>query len=315
MEPEIVFKAMADPTRRRMLKLLQGRELSVSELVEILVRPQSTVSRHLKRLQNAGLLRDRHQGTTTLYSVPAQTNGQVGDVGKLSRRLLGWAAEQALPRSIDARLGAVLDRRRERSERFFDRVGRYWDQLREESFGVSFHIEALLNLLPRGWTVADVGAGTGYLLPALARRFKHLIAVEPVDRMLKVARHRIEPLGLNNVDLRKGDLAQLPIKDETVDLAVAMLVLHHVPSPLDALAELYRIVRPGGRVLVVEQDAHDNEEFHERMQDHWWGFGREEFVGWLRSAGFEEIETNELAQTDRSLDAPELFVVTGTRIS
>ena len=315
MEPEIVFKAMADPTRRRMLKLLQGRELSVSELVEVLARPQSTVSRHLKRLQNAGLLRDRHQGTTTLYSVPAQTNGQVGDVGNLSRRLLGWAAEQALPRSIDARLGAVLDRRRERSERFFDRVGRYWDQLREESFGISFHIEALLNLLPRGWTVADIGAGTGYLLPVLARRFKHLIAVEPVDRMLEVARHRIEPLGLDNVDLRKGDLAQLPIEDVAVDLAVAMLVLHHVPSPLDALAELHRIVRPGGRVLVVEQDAHDNEEYHERMQDHWWGFAREEFVGWLRSAGFEEIETNELAQTDRSLDAPELFVVTGMRVS
>jgi ubiquinone/menaquinone biosynthesis C-methylase UbiE len=315
MEPDTLFKAMADPSRQKILKLLQERELSVSELVEVLAQPQSTVSRHLKKLHSAGLLRDRRQGTATLYSVPAESDGQQDGVADLSRRLLTWAAEQVLPRSIDARLEAVLDRRRERSERFFDRVGRYWDQLREESFGVSFHIEAFLNLLPRGWTVADIGAGTGYLVPVLARRFERLIAVEPVDRMLEVAHHRTASLGLDNVDLRKGGLSQLPIQDETVDLAVAMLVLHHVPSPPDALAELNRIIRPGGKALIVEQDAHDHDEFHERMQDHWWGFGREEFVGWLRSAGFAEIEMNELAQTDRSLDAPELFVVTGTRIS
>jgi ArsR family transcriptional regulator len=313
MQPRNIFKAMADPTRQRTLKLLQGRELSVSELVEVLAQPQSTVSRHLKVLREAGLVRDRHQGTTTLYSVLPAENGRNGPLGELSESLLAWAGRQDLPGPLAKRLRAVLDRRREMSERFFDRVGQRWDHLREESFGASFHVEAFLPLLPGHWVVADVGTGTGYLLPVLSRHFRRVIAVEPVDRMMETARHRIEPLGLENVDLRKGDLAQLPIKDESVDLAVAVLVLHHVPSPREALGELHRILRAGGRVLIVEQDAHDNDEFHARMQDRWWGFERNELSGWLRSAGFAEVSVTEMTPAERRPDVPEIFVVTGMR--
>ncbi len=308
MEPEAVLKAMADRTRERTLGALHRHELSVSELVEVLNQPQSTVSRHLKILRNAGLIRDRRDGNTVLYSVSTpQRNGTVSD---LTARLLAWIAEQPLADSIESRLEAVIRRRHDMSHWFFERVGRQWDVLREESFGSSFHLEAFIGLLPPSWTVADIGTGTGYLLPTLARHFERIIGVEPVDKMFEAARHRLEYYGIDNVELRCGDLAKLPIPDESVDLAVAVLVLHHVPTPRDAIAELRRIVAAGGCVLIVEQTAHDNEAFHDRMQDRWWGFEPDDVLGLLESMGFDEVRSRRLVTVKRADDAPELFVIT-----
>ncbi|MGB2987738.1 MAG: metalloregulator ArsR/SmtB family transcription factor [Phycisphaerae bacterium] len=312
MQPETIFKAMADRTRQRALGVLRRRELSVSELVEVLHQPQSTVSRHLKVLRDTGLIQDRRDGNTVLYSVPPPVPEENGT--GLTTRLLEWIAEQPLARSIESRLEAVIQSRRDMSRRFFDRIGHQWDALREESFGSSFHLEAFLALLPRDWTVADVGTGTGYLLPTLARHFERVIGVEPVETMLDAARHRTEHHRIENVELRKGDLAHLPITEAAVDLAIAVLVLHHVPTPREAIAELQRIVCPGGRVLIVEQTAHQNEIFRDRMQDRWWGFDPAEFGGLLESVGFEEVESRRLVTAPRaSDDAPDLFVVTGRK--
>lgn len=311
MEAGIIFKAMADGTRQRTLGVLRRRELSVSELVEVLDQPQSTVSRHLKILRDAGLIHDRRDGNTVLYSVPAPTYNGAGH--RLSARLLEWLAEQPLATSIESRLDAVIRRRGDMSRRFFDRIGRQWDALREESFGSSFHLEAFIALLPEEWTVVDVGTGTGYLLPTLARHFQRVIGVEPIDTMLEAARQRIEHHGINNVALHSGELAQLPVGEAAVDLAIAVLVLHHVPAPRDALDELHRVVRPGGRVLIVEQVTHQNEAFRERMQDRWWGFDPSEFHELLESAGFREVRLHRLLTVERAAGAPDLFVVTGRK--
>ena len=139
------------------------------------------------------------------------------------------SSEMALPAELESRLESVLHERRDMSRRFFDRVGRQWDSLREENFGTTFHLEGLLALLPRDWIVADVGTGTGYLLPTLARQFNRVIAVEPAEAMRHAASHRIEYHRLENVLLSGGDLGRLPIGASTVDLAIAILVLHHVP--------------------------------------------------------------------------------------
>ena len=197
------------------------------------------------------------------------------------------------------------------SRRFFDRIGRQWDALRDESFGSRFYLEAFLALLPCEWTIADIGTGTGYLLPILAAHFERVIGVEPVAAMVEAARHRIECSGRANVELCNADLAHLPIAGATVDLAIAVLVLHHVAVPREALAELRRIVRPGGCVLIVEQTAHESETFRDRMQDRWWGFEMGEFSRLLQSVDFHEVRLRSLTMVERAPDAPDLFVVTG----
>ncbi|UCE59003.1 MAG: ArsR family transcriptional regulator [Phycisphaerales bacterium] len=311
MEPELTFRALADKTRRRTLTILSRQELSVSELVKVLDQPQSTVSRHLKTLRDAGLVSDRRHGNTALYALQSTTSTSNG--ADLTGRVLDWIKEQSLSPSLSARLDSVMRSRRDVSNHFFTQLGRRWDALREESFGSTFHLEALISLLPRNLTVVDVGAGTGYLLPALADQFARVIGVDPVEAMLEVARERVNTLALENVDLCKGDLSRLPIADETADVAVAMLVLHHVPSPTDALAELLRIVRDGGTVLIVEQNAHEDEGFRDRMQDNWWGFEPETLRDLLQSTGFRDTRLRMLPTSHHNAGAPDLYVATARR--
>lgn len=313
MQADLLFRSLSDGTRRKVLALLQRHDLSVSELVEVLTQPQSTVSRHLKVLREVGLIRDRRQGNTVMYSVHCALGER--EASELPARLLGWVAEQPLPAALRRRLEAVIERRTEMSRRFFRSVGGRWDTLREQSFGSGFHLEALIALAPARWTVADIGTGTGYLLPPLAEHFRQVIGVEQVDAMLEVAGERVSAGAMSNVELRRGDLAHLPIPDDGVDLAIAMLVLHHVPEPRHALSELHRIVRPGARVLIVEQWAHDNEAFRDRMQDRWWGFDPGELRAMMRGVGFDRIRSHRLATVQRSEDAPELFVVTARKRS
>jgi len=146
----------------------------------------------------------------------------------------------------------------------------------------------------------------------LAQHFQWVIGVDPVEAMLAVAEARLGKAGCKEIELRKGDLSRLPIECAEVDLALSVLVLHHTPAPQEAVAELHRIVRKGGRVLVVEQCAHENQEFREEMQDSWWGFAPAELAEMVRDAGFERVAHKTLATVERPKGVPELFVVTGT---
>lgn len=306
--PDLIFRALADETRRRTLTVLRQHELSVSELVSVLDQPQSTVSRHLRVLRDAAMIRDRRNGNAVMYSVPTWAS-RPRDSDPLAG-LTEWLGRQRLPRSIKSRLDSVLRRRRDMSRRFFDEQGRQWDALRENSFGTQFQLEAFMALLPDTWTVADIGTGTGYLLSSLARHFRKVTGVEPSDRMIEAARDRVEREQLKNVELRTGELEQLPISRASVDLAIAALVLHHVASPATAVSELRRITRQGGAVLLVEQLAHQSESFRTRMQDRWWGFEPGELITWLEAAGFCSCRYVKLATVELADDAPELFAVT-----
>jgi ArsR family transcriptional regulator len=310
--PDALFRAMGDPTRRRLLQLLIGEELSVSELVDVLRQPQSTISRHLKVLRDAGLVRDRRDGVTSYYRI--RDAGE--DRDELERTLFGWLGDCPVPESVTRRLQHALRRRDDRAVGFFERLGKRWDDLRVSAFGESFAAEAFIGLLPTDWTVADIGTGTGHLLPGLASHFRRVIAVEPATAMLECARHRVAENGRENVEFHQGDLGRLPIADGACDLALACLVLHHIEEPAAALRQMHRILKPGGRLLIVEQCSHELQEFYEIMQDLWWGFDPAEFRRDVEAAGFDDLIWRPIAAhppASSRIEAPRLFVMTARR--
>lgn len=312
-----IFRALSEPIRHRLLQVLLAQELSVSELVEVLDQPQSTVSRHLKVLREADLLVDRRSGPTVYYSArPAQTPGRATGQGDLSGRLLAWLSEEAIEPALRRRLDEVLARRRGGAS-FFEALGGRWDTLRIEAFGECFHLEALTSLLPREWIVADIGTGTGYLLPVLSSRFARVIAVDPAANMLELARQRPDVQGRVNVEFRAGAFEQLPIEESELDLAIASLVLHHVSEPPAALSEVARTIRPGGKLLLVEQHAHEHQPFHDRMGDVWWGFEPQQVAAWTGAAGFVDVHVSSLGTvrpSGKNLgEVPPLFVVTASK--
>lgn len=309
-DPEI-FRALAEPTRRRLVQVLLAEELSVSELVTVLRLPQSSVSRHLKVLRAADLVRDRREGVTMYYSA-----APLDDADELRSAIQRWLAQRPLPQPVAARMQRVLRRRHDGAAGFFHRIGRRWDELREAAFGEAFATEALAALLPREWTVADIGTGTGFLLPALADNFARVIAVEPATTMLECARQRVADSGATNVAIHEGDLDRLPIEDHTCDLVIACLVLHHVDEPGRALSEMHRVVKPGGRILVIEQQAHENQAFYEMMQDRWWGFDRGDLAKHVAGVGFGDVRHHDLRMVQTrsgAIDSPGLFVLTASK--
>ncbi len=290
------FSALSDTTRCRMLWLLDEQELTVSELCAVLQLPQSTVSRHLKTLADAAWVSSRRDGTSRYYALAVNghaSNGNGGSAGRhaiaKSARAQIWAltrAELANRPGVEhdrRRLARVLARRSETSQQFFASSAGQWDRLRSELFGDDFAMRALVALMPAGWTVADLGCGTGAMLATLAPHVSHVIGVDASEEMLGAARKRLE--GVASVDLRKGSLEALPIDAASVDAATIMLVLHHLPSPAAAIGEAARILRPGGRLLIVDMVPHGHEEYRQQMGHVWLGFSEEQTKRLLTQSG------------------------------
>lgn len=307
-----VFRCLADSTRHRLLQLLLAEELNVSQLVAILGQPQSTVSRHLKVLRDSGLVRDRRIGTTVFYQ--AITDPHTSD--DVRGVIIDWLREQPLSAALQERLRRAIRRRSDGDLTFFERMGQRWDDLRCAAFGEAFALEAFIGLLPSNWVVADIGCGTGHMLPQLAAHFRRVVAVEPAAAMLECARQRVAERNLANVELHSGDLSKLPLDKSSCDLVIACLVLHHVPKPADALQEMHRVLRPGGRLIVIEQHSHENQTFYDTMQDFWWGFDTEELSRTASAAGFVNVRRKELispATAPREFEAPGLFTLIAER--
>ena len=168
-----------------------------------------------------------------------------------------------------------------------------WDRLRAELFGSDSSRAALLALLPSTWTVGDLGCGTGALLPVLAPHVAAVVGVDASDEMLAAARQRARAFA--NVDLRLGSLEALPLESASLDAAVMMLVLHHVPSPVPALAEAHRVLKPGAPLLVVDMAAHEREEYRQRMGHVWLGFSEDLIRRFMDQAGFTSVRIDALA--------------------
>jgi len=266
------FSALADAMRCRMLCLLEQQELTVSELCSVLQLPQSTVSRHLKTLADAGWVTSRRDGTSRYYALaPAGADEARAQIWALTRtQLVGRAGIEQDAR----RLSSILAGRSRTSQAFFATAAGEWDLLRDDLFGGDFSIQAIMGLLPDDWVVGDLGCGTGSLLSLLSTSVSRVIGVDGSEEMLAAARVRTRHHP--NVELRRGSLEALPITDNALDAAVMMLVLHHLPSPVAALSEACRVLKPGGRLLIVDMAPHEHEEYRQQMGHVWLGFGEDQ---------------------------------------
>ena len=302
------LQSLADTTRNRLLLLLDRHELTVSELCTITQLPQSTVSRHLKALADAGWVAARGEGTSNLYTMTRD------ELDISARRLWALVREQVGPTAAAAqdqrRLQTALAERRTKSQEFFSSSAGQWDRVRDELFGDCFHFAALAGFAEADWVLGDLGCGTGPLTAAIAPFVAKVVAVDGSAAMLQAAKKRLH--GLDNVDLRRGDLESLPIDDARLDAAVTMLVLHHVAEPERAVAEIARVLKPGGRLVLVDMLPHDREHYRQQMGHVWLGFSEEHVHRLFGDRGFGGVRVVALPP-DAKAKGPALFVATGIK--
>ncbi|MEM9082325.1 MAG: metalloregulator ArsR/SmtB family transcription factor, partial [Planctomycetota bacterium] len=247
------LSALSEAVRLRIVRLLEQQELSVGEVAAVVQLPQSTVSRHLKQLANAGWVAKRPIGTATFYSLV------LDDLPEPARDL--WTAIRSGIDTDDPdiqednrRVRAVLDNRKSDSRSFFGRIAGEWDEIRLELFGEHFTSLGLLALIPPTWTIADFGCGTGNATELLAPYVGKVIAIDQSQPMLEAAQKRLGKR--DNVEFLEGAIESCPLNTNAVDAAVTVLVLHHLPDPAEAIREMARVTKPGGLVLAVDMHAH-----------------------------------------------------------
>ena len=309
-ELQRVFKILSDPTRMRILGLLEREELVVQELMDVLGMAQSRVSRHLAILREAGLVVDRRDGTYVSYRLAPPGEGPWGETWTLVRKNL--ARDPTAQRDV-AGLERALEARGERSLSFFDAVGPEWDALRKVFHDDVLRARAIAHLVPPGLVAADIGTGTGILAAELARLGLRVIGVDNSARMLEAARAKLSAEDLSQIELRNGEAHRLPIADSEVDAAFAHMVLHYLPSPLEALHEMARVVRPGGSIIVVDFLEHEHEWMRQELRVVWLGFPEETLRQWFTEAGLPDVQIEREAPASPSKELPSTFIASARR--
>ncbi|MEP6620776.1 MAG: metalloregulator ArsR/SmtB family transcription factor [bacterium] len=302
------LSALADPTRSRLLLLLDRHELTVGELCTALQLPQSTVSRHLKTLADEEWVTARADGTSRRYAMPGSS------LDPNARRLWHLVRDQmsATPsaRHDLTRAERVVQERRTTSQSFFSTRAGQWDKLRSELYGANIDLTPLGALLDPNWIVGDLGCGTGQTTAALAPFVHRVIAVDESSAMLGAARKRLDTS--ENVELRTGKLEDLPIDDASLDAAILSFVLHFVVEPAAVFVEVARALKPDGRLLIVDMLPHEREEYRATYGHLWLGFSEQQLSGWLDTAGFKQLRIIPLSP-DPHAKGPGLFTARAVR--
>ena len=285
------LKLLADSTRIRILSLLTREELSVAELQEVLDMGQSRISSHLGLLRQGELVHDRREGKKTFYALNRRFDPQ------------GLALMEAACASVDgsvqivsdhANLKRILEKRKQLSEQYFNSVagrlcknycpGRSWQAIGH----------FLLHLTPK-IRIADLGAGEGLISQLLARRAERVTCIDNSPKMVEFGRELAKKNGFSNLDYQLGDIEEVPLKDESVDLALLSQALHHAQHPETAVQEAFRILQPGGELIIVDLLEHQFEKARELYADIWLGFSENTLYQFLKNAGFRKIEVTVVA--------------------
>lgn len=302
------LSALGDETRTRILALVERSELTVTELASILGASQPSVSRHLKTLADEGWVEVRADGRNRYYRLTPTLDASARSLWRIVRDEIGEAGIYA----IDAeRAREVLKHRRLRSAEFFATAAERWDEVREQLFGSAAGLAPLLGLVDQEWVVADLGVGTGALAETLAPFARRVIGIDRSQEMLAAARHRLT--GVENVELRQGELESLPIADGEIDLAVVGLVLHYVVDPPAVLTEVRRALASGGRLVLVDMRRHDGiAGYAEDMGHVWPGFEAARVEAWLSDADFDDVRVVPLPP-DPKATGPLLFLASAAK--
>jgi ubiquinone/menaquinone biosynthesis C-methylase UbiE/DNA-binding transcriptional ArsR family regulator len=284
------LRALADPTRLRIMALLERDELSVNELQEITGLGQSRISTHLGQLQDAGLIQSRREGKRTFYKL-----GQQGEFIELASR----GAKELQDFAADVvNLKRILARRQQQAQLYFNQIAGRFDR----SYGPGRSWQAfgqlLLRVLPP-LTVADLGAGEGLLSELLARRARKVIAVDNSEKIVAFGASKAKKNGLKNLEFRLGDLEKPPIDKQSVDLVVLSQALHHAETPDRAIAAAHSILKPGGQIMILDLVKHNFEQAKELYGDRWLGFAESDLHKWLEGAGFKKIEISVVAREEQ----------------
>ncbi len=286
-----ILQLLSDATRLRMLRLLGQEELSVAELQEILEMGQSRISSHLGLLRRNNLVTDRKDGKRTYYALQEEVTSTYAFI----RMALSEESDEEFWQSDQSALARIVDRRRRESERYFDEVaerlgknyvpGRTW-----EAIG-----HFLFRLVPP-ITIVDLGAGEGMISQLLADRAKKVICVDSSKSMVRLGTDLAKRKGLSNLEYKLGDLEKIPLSAKSVDLALMSQSLHHAHKPEVALAEAFRVLKPGGQLLVIDLKKHQFEKARELYGDHWMGFGQNELYRMIGDAGFRGAKVEVVAK-------------------
>jgi len=287
------LRLLADPTRLRLLLLLEQEELSVAELQQILGMGQSRISSHLAQLKRAGVVEDRRAGKNVYYG--ASENGHDSRrtrIAELTRALARELPETARDRTS---LKLVLRKRQDKAREYFDELagkfgrrycpGRSWQAL----------AHALITLLPP-LTVADLGAGEGTLSQLLAKNARKVIAIDNSPKMVEFGSQLAKKHGFKNLEYRLGDIEDPPIANNSVDLAILSQALHHAIHPQRAIAAAHRLLKRGGRLVILDLLSHRFERARELYADHWLGFSEVQLHQFLEKNSFRDIEVSVLAR-------------------
>lgn len=301
-----ILALLADATRLRVLLLLQQEELSVVELQEILGMGQSRISNHLAQLRQGGLVRDRRAGKNSYYALAESTapNGLTPILEAAAREIPEAGRDSTA-------LKVAMKKRKDRAREYFNKLagrfgrtycpGRTWEAV----------ANFLFLLAPPSMVVADLGAGEGTLAQLLAKRVQRVIAVDNSEKMVEFGEKLAREHGFTNLEYRLGDLENPPIDAGTVDLALLSQALHHAERPPEAVEAAYRILKRGGRMVILDLLQHQFEEAREMYADRWLGFAEADLHQWLESAGFKEIEISVVA---REAQAPHFQTILATGV-